>query len=167
MKSMNKIVGSLLLASALLLGVMIPGGPIETRDFSGISPIVLGMFNVFLTLLGILSFPVAFFAFKRKRAAYALAGLAGLGYFAVYVLDLLRIFPRSPVGMPTALFILEIAGAIVAVPLSVLGLRLRFFPGEQEGAGSGARIPAWGWAIIAVIGAAIVAFATVSAATPH
>ncbi len=47
---------SLLLLSAIMLTSLVPGGPIETRDFSHISPLVLGSFNVFLTTLSITSF---------------------------------------------------------------------------------------------------------------
>lgn len=50
-----KIINLLLIVSAVNLTLMVPGGFIESRDFSHISSITLGAFNVFLTTLGMVS----------------------------------------------------------------------------------------------------------------
>ena len=60
----QKKVAVLLVVSSFLLAILVPGGPIETRSFSHISPLILGSFNTFLTLLGMLSLPLAYFVFN-------------------------------------------------------------------------------------------------------
>ena len=48
-------IAGLLALSAISLSLLVPGGPIETRSFSHINPIILASFNTFLTTLSILS----------------------------------------------------------------------------------------------------------------
>ncbi|MEM9089807.1 MAG: hypothetical protein AAGC93_13795 [Cyanobacteria bacterium P01_F01_bin.53] len=111
---------ALLLLSAVSLTSLVPGGPIETRDFSHISPLVLGSFNIFLTTLSLTSFLLLYFVWKRQRWAFVASGIWGIGYFLVYVLDLARWFPVSPDAMPPALFAIEVFGSILSIPLAVL-----------------------------------------------
>ena len=120
---MGQTVASLLVLSAVLLGILVPGGPIETRSFSHISPLILGAFNTFLTVLGIGSLALAYFAVKGKRWAILAAAFCGISYFLVYALDLGMIFPVSPDKMPPALFAIEVAGLLVSFPLTFLSLR--------------------------------------------
>ena len=110
----------LLLLSAVSLTSLVPGGPIETRDFSHISPLVLGSFNIFLTTLSLTSFLLLYFVWQRQRWAFVASGIWGIGYFLVYVLDLARWFPVSPDAMPPALFAIEVFGTILSIPLAVL-----------------------------------------------
>ncbi|MEM6867491.1 MAG: hypothetical protein AAF528_03830 [Cyanobacteria bacterium P01_C01_bin.121] len=110
----------LLLLSTVSLTSLVPGGPIETRDFSHISPLVLGSFNLFLTTLSLTSFLLLYFVWKRQRWAFVASGIWGIGYFLVYVLDLARWFPVSPDAMPPALFAIEVFGTILSIPLAVL-----------------------------------------------
>ncbi|MDD4320959.1 MAG: hypothetical protein PHH31_05340, partial [Acidaminococcaceae bacterium] len=84
---------------------------------SQISLVVLGAFNTFLTTLGMLSILLIYFIFHDRAWAFLLAGLCGFGYFLVYALDLLKIFPISPDPMPHTLYIIEILGLIVSIPL--------------------------------------------------
>lgn len=49
----NYIIPALLIVSAVNLALMIPGGFVEMRDFSTYSSLVLGLFNTFLTILGL------------------------------------------------------------------------------------------------------------------
>ncbi len=107
----------LLFLSCGLLSILIPGGPIETRNFSQISLVVLGAFNTFLTTLGMLSILLIYFIFHGRAWAFLLTILCGLGYFLVYALDLLKIFPVSPDPMPHTLYIIEMIGLIVSIPL--------------------------------------------------
>ena len=97
--------------SAVLLGMLIPGGPIENRDFSYIPPITLGIFNVFLTVLGIGSLAIVYFAFLGSKIAIMSSALCGISYFLVYALDLKKIFPVSPDKMPRSLFWIEVLGS--------------------------------------------------------
>ncbi len=107
----------LLLVSMVLLTILVPGGPIETRDFSHISPDILGGFNVFLTSLGMISLVLIYFVWKGYRWAYMVSLLCGLSYFLVYTLDLGRIFPVSPTPMPKTLLIIEVIGTVLSIPL--------------------------------------------------
>ena len=97
--SANYSVFGLLLLSAVSLTSLVPGGQIETRDFSHISPLVLGSFNVFLTMLSLTSFLLLYSVWRRQRWAFVASGIWGIGYFLVYVLDLARWFPVSPDAM--------------------------------------------------------------------
>jgi hypothetical protein len=122
-KKMSRGVSMLLVLSAVLLGILVPGGPIETRDFSHTSPVILGTFNTFLTSLGIGSFVFAYFALKGKLWSYIASLVCGISYFLVYALDLGKIFPVSPNEMPEALLAIEIVGILVSIPLAYLSLR--------------------------------------------
>jgi len=106
-----------LIVSAALLSSLIPGGPIENRDFSHIHPGILGAFNVFLTTLDLGSFVLAFFALKQRQWALNAAVYAAVSYFAVYAVDLAQIFPRSPTPMSFYLALIEVLGMSAAVPL--------------------------------------------------
>lgn len=106
-----------LLVSAVLLSSLIPGGPIENRDFSHIHPGILGAFNVFLTTLDLGSCVLAFFALKQRQWAINAAFYAAIAYFAVYAVDLAQIFPRSPTPMSFYLALIEVLGMSAAVPL--------------------------------------------------
>ncbi|MEM9388372.1 MAG: hypothetical protein AAGA68_25200 [Pseudomonadota bacterium] len=107
-----------LLASVALLSTLIPGGPVENRDFSHIHPAVLGAFNIFLTTLDLGALVLAVFALQRpRRWVAAWAFVAAIGFFGVYAIDLAQIFPRSPTPMSFALALIEVLGMCAAVPL--------------------------------------------------
>jgi hypothetical protein len=110
----------LLLLSTVLFWTLIPGGPVETRRFAHYSPIILGSFNTFLTILGIGSLVVVYFCFVGSQLAFYGAGICGLSYFLVYALDLGKVFPVSPDKMSRALFIIEVSGLILSIPLTLL-----------------------------------------------
>jgi hypothetical protein len=115
---------ALLIISAVLLGVLIPGGPIETRSFSQISPAILLGFNTILTILGLGSVVLAYLALNRRKGAYMLSVFFGVANFLVYALDLLGIFPVSPDSMPRILRWIEVAGIVVSFPLISLSMQL-------------------------------------------
>lgn len=161
---------ALLALSSVLLTSLVPGGLIETRSFAHINPIVLGGFNTFLTSLSMLSLLLIYFVWQRQHWAYAASAIAGLSYFLVYVLDLGRLFPVSPDAMPPALFLIEVLGTIVSLPLmivSVQGLRLSrelSLPSHQVGNHSFTRVKQFTAAlVIALLGLGIITFATRSA----
>ncbi|KAI9134750.1 hypothetical protein [Acaryochloris sp. CCMEE 5410] len=161
---------ALLALSSGLLTSLVPGGLIETRSFAHINPIVLGSFNTFLTSLSLLSLLLIYFVWQRQRWAYAASAITGLSYFLVYVLDLGRLFPVSPDAMSSALFVIEVLGTIVSLPLmivSVQGLWLSrelSLPSPQVGNHSFTRVKQFTAAlVIALLGLGIITFATRSA----
>ncbi|MEM1230883.1 MAG: hypothetical protein AAGI15_10120 [Pseudomonadota bacterium] len=106
-----------LIVSAALLSSLIPGGPIENRDFSHIHPGILIAFNLFLTTLDIGSIVLAWFAVRQRQWALQGAFYAAIAYFAVYAVDLAQLFPRSETPMSFALALVEVLGMSAAVPL--------------------------------------------------
>ena len=122
-KNIKYWISGLLILSSGLLSSLVPGGSIETRDFSHIEPIILGTFNTFLTTLAIGSLLLVYFIFRETKWAFIASAISGISYFLVYVLDLGIIFPVSSDPMPTALFIIEIIGTVVSLPLTFLSLK--------------------------------------------
>ncbi len=121
--TIRHLVSGLLLLSFGLLGSLIPGGSIETRSFSHIDPLILGAFNTFLTSLVIVSLLIVYFIFKDLKWAFIVSSLSAISYFFVYALDLGTLFPVSPDPMPQALFVIEVLGMIVSLPLLFLSVR--------------------------------------------
>lgn len=164
---MHRTLSLLLLLSGLGLSILVPGGPVETRDFSHISPIILALFNSYLTALGVGSFMLAYFCFQRQRWAFKAAVLAGVSYLWVYAIDLARVFPTSPTPMPTALEVVEILGVLLALPMSIVATRLvcsqplSMSTGRVAG-GQRALILVSG-ALLFVLSACIILFATLAA----
>ncbi|MBP0021787.1 MAG: hypothetical protein J7647_30060 [Cyanobacteria bacterium SBLK] len=119
MTSRKYWLSGLLVLSSVLLSTLIPGGPIETRSFAHIDPIILGSFNIFLTSLNIGSLLLAYFVWQEQRWSFLASAIFGLSYFFTYTLDLGGLFPISPDAMPLALFSIEIAGTAIALPLTI------------------------------------------------
>ncbi|WP_322515158.1 hypothetical protein SR870_19470 [Rhodopseudomonas palustris] len=160
MPSLRHVITGLLVASALNLALMVPGGFVETRDFSAYPAMVLGGFNVFLTVLGLGSLVLAYFVTKTGEGR-GWAGLAGLAFVAVYLLDLGRIFPVPPNPMSTLLATLEWIGTALGVALAVSSFALRGAANTASPAKSALPMPVVvGLIFVALI---IVAFATRSA----
>ena len=162
----------LLSASGIALSTLVPGGPIETRSFAHINPFTLGAFNTFLTTLCIGSLLLVYFVWKAERWAIIAAACFGLSYLGVYGLDLAHLFPVSPDAMPPALLIIEVLGAIAAVPLTLLAMQaLRVSGPEQMAAAPPAQLqtltfnPTSMTTIIGIIliGLGVIVFATRSA----
>ncbi|MEP9348331.1 hypothetical protein [Xanthobacter sp. KR7-225] len=153
------IITTLLAASALNLALMVPGGFVETRDFSAYPSLVLGAFNVFLTVLGLGSLVLAYTVTAAGRA-YGWSALAGLAFVGVYVLDLGGIFPVPPDPMSTLLATLEWIGTGLGVALAAAALVLPQGATATSATSSLPRPVVVGLVIVALI---IVAFATKSA----
>ena len=163
-KNTRYLVSALLILSSGLLGSLVPGGPIETRNFSHIHPFILGVFNTFLTSLVIVSVLLVYYVLKNMRWAFIASALCGLSYFLVYALDLAKIFPVSPDSMPQALFVIEILGTIVSLPLTFISLR-RGINSEQQVMESKAYSKRFVYLafMLLVVGVGIITFATKSA----
>lgn len=151
-------IGLLLLMSSVFLISLVPGGPIETRDFSHIQPWVLLSFNTYLTVVGISSIVWGVQALRTPlNPLWSL--LSGLSYLIIYGLDLLMLFPVSPTPMNQALWSIEVSGLLLSLPLTGLScwqlmsanaapIRIKVFNG---------------WPVVLLIGAVVVAYATYSA----
>jgi len=111
---------------AVLLTILIPGGPIETRSFSHIDASILVIFNIFLTFLGMSSFILVLFLLKEIKWSYYLADIFSIFYIGVYLLDLFKIFPTSPDNMPSLLMIIEIVSTILAILFLLLNRNKKF-----------------------------------------
>lgn len=160
MPTSRLVITALLVASALNLALMVPGGFVETRDFSAYPALVLGAFNAFLTVLGLGSLVLAYFVTKTGKG-HGWAGLAGLAFVAVYLLDLGRIFPVPPNPMSTLLATLEWIGTALGGALVVSSVALRGMANTASSAEPILPMPiALGLVLVALI---IVAFATKSA----
>lgn len=96
---------------------MVPGGPVETRDFSHINASILSAFNIFLTALGMVSLFLPYFIYKQQNWAIRIAFLCGISYLTVFGIDLIKLFPKSPTPMPVSLLIMEVLGIILSIPL--------------------------------------------------
>jgi len=146
----------------LLLTLMVPGGPIETRSFANIDPVIVIGFNVFLTLLTITSVVSVYFMCKKQRWAYQLTGVLGFAFMLVFILDLAKIFPVSfdPMGMP--LFIFECVSLLFGAIVMWLSYKTIFVTEKAYWAGQTV-IPAW--AIFVMIGLLLLGICVVYFAT--
>ncbi len=107
-----------------LLSILVPGGPIENRDFSGLKGITFWGFNVFLVTLGLGTFWTSYLVLNQLPLAQMMTRIVAGGYIAVYALDLAMIFPKSPTKMSKPLMLLEIVNLCMAVYLMILSTQL-------------------------------------------
>lgn len=157
---LSRTVALLLALSAVNLALMVPGGLVETRSFPGYSVVVLIAFNVFLTVLGlgglILSWRV-----WRSGAVGALSPVAGFAFTAVYLADLLEVFPVSTIPMPPLLATLEIIGTVLGIALSGFGSRAVMQRNYHDTGQF--RLPPGALALLAALSVGIVIYATLAA----
>lgn len=99
---------------------LVPGGPIETRDFSGLGGTVFWGFNLFLIALAVLAVVSAIAMLRGKTIAAWGAITAAWGYVFVVLLDLGHVFPTSPDPIPLMLGLIEILDFILALYVMVL-----------------------------------------------
>ncbi|MGG4603424.1 hypothetical protein ACLPHM_01390 [Paenalcaligenes sp. Me131] len=143
----------------LNLASMIPGGFVEVRDFSRYPAVILGCFNLFLTVLGLGSLVLAYFVYATETG-YTLTAVVGVGYCAVYLADLYRIFPISPVPMSTLLNRLEWLGTLLGIALVVVGIWARLRHDATSDAAQSFSISTPILLILLFFGLIILAFAT-------
>ena len=102
---------------------LVPGGPIETRDFTALGGGVFWGFNAFLIALAVLALAAAF-AMWRGAAAGAWGAIAAAwGYVFVVLLDLGHVFPTSPDPIPLLLGLVEILDFLLALYVIALAHR--------------------------------------------
>jgi len=151
---------ALLALSGLLLSSLVPGGPIENRDFSHISVPVLLVFNIFLTALAMGSFAMAVGLLGSPERTRVATFWAAASYMVVYTADLLGWFPTSPTPMPPALRAIELAGIAVAV---VLAWRSAHGSGAAQPSGTLPIFNSTARAAMVIVAGLIVVFSTLSA----
>jgi len=126
----------LLILAVLSMAPLIPGGPVENRSFDHIPVTVLIAFNAFITAVVLGSILLAVLARRGGRRVLAWVIADGLGYVAIFALDLLHIFPVSPTPMSPALTGFELAGLALGLAVIVSAMRdLR----RPQPAGTGSR----------------------------
>ncbi|MBZ0274759.1 MAG: hypothetical protein K8I60_01360 [Anaerolineae bacterium] len=104
-----------MLALLVSFASLVPGGPIENRDFSGIGSSAFNGFNVFLISLGVSGFVAAYFVWRGSRRVYWATILISWLYIVVVALDLGKVFPVSPDQTGFLLGLIMIIDAILAL----------------------------------------------------
>lgn len=156
-----RILAVLLFLSAVNLALMIPGGFVENRVFPGYPVAVLVAFNIFLTGLGLGSLMLGVRVW-RSGGAGGWGALAGLGYLAVYLLDLAHIFPVAEAQMSSLLITLEEIGTLLGLMLVAAGLRVEVL-GKGSAQDGGMALPRGLLVCMAILSVIIILFATWSA----
>jgi hypothetical protein len=118
---MNTIYLSLIIfLNVTLLAILVPGGPIENRDFSALKGVVFWGFNVFLITLGLTSFYSIYALFSDLSIVELIIKFIATAYIIVYAVDLIGIFPKSPTKMSKTLMLFEIINLCAAVYLLII-----------------------------------------------
>jgi tryptophan-rich sensory protein len=112
--SYREVVLFCLLALLLSFASLVPGGPIENRDFSHLSRATFNGFNVFLIALWLAGCVSLYRIWKGSEAGYRAAIFIGWLYVIVVASDLGRVFPVSPDPTGFALGIIMILDGILA-----------------------------------------------------
>ncbi len=105
---------------------LVPGGPVETRDFTALGRPAFWGFNVFLIGLGVLAVASSIAILRGYRTAAWGVIACAWGYIFVVLLDLGHVFPTSPDPIPLLLGLVEIldvilAGYVIALAHRALG----------------------------------------------
>lgn len=113
-------VSFILFLNVVLLSILVPGGPIENRDFRNLKGISFWSFNVFLITLGLMTYVASYWMLVSHPLAISLTKGISILYFMVYALDLGRIFPKSPTKMSKTLMLFEILNMSLAIYLFII-----------------------------------------------
>ena len=137
----------LILASALNLALMVPGGFVETRAFPDYPVWIIAGFNIFLTVLGLGALILALPLWRTgKPRTVAIAAAAS--FVAVYAADLAEVFPVSSTPMPPLLTALEWIGA--ALGLLALVALARLSPSGDAAPMPGTMLRRLFWPLVAL-----------------
>ncbi len=120
MQAIMIFASALMFINVTLLTILVPGGPIENRDFNGLRGIVFWGFNVFLIILGIASYITSYLLLIANPYALYMAQIISVLYFIVYLIDLVGIFPKSPTKMSKTLMLIEVINASLAIFLFIV-----------------------------------------------
>jgi len=122
MDTLSIITTLILFLNVTLLTILVPGWPIENRDFSHLKWIVFWWFNVFLISLWIATLVMCYYVLLWNIWAFKVSIVLGILYFIVYMIDLWKIFPKSPTDMSKTLMLLEIVNSMFALLLIIFCL---------------------------------------------
>ena len=120
MQAIMIFASALMFINVTLLTILVPGGPIENRDFNGLRGIVFWGFNVFLIILGIASYITSYLLLIANPYALYMGQIISVLYFIVYLIDLVGIFPKSPTKMSKTLMLIEVINASLAIFLFIV-----------------------------------------------
>lgn len=115
MQSMMIIASFLVFLNVTCLSILVPGGPVENRDFSELKGFIFWSFNIFLITLGIVSFITCYLLLISNINSIIIAQVIAVLYFIVYVIDLAGIFPKSSTKMSKHLMFIEILNTSLAI----------------------------------------------------
>jgi hypothetical protein len=113
MRRSARVAAFLLAALLISFAALVPGGPVENRDFSHLSPATFNGFNAFLITLGLVGIVTVFGLWRSRRWALWLAVMVGWTYVMVVALDLGKVFPVSPDPTGFALGLIMIVDGIL------------------------------------------------------
>jgi hypothetical protein len=114
----------------ITFATLVPGGPIETRDFSQLDPLVFWGFNLLLMAMGLTGLTLSYGMWRGRT--WSLRGSIGLAwmYLTVFILDWAMVFPPSSDPMGLSLALVEIFGAMCCA--YVLGFAHRSLVSESN-----------------------------------
>ena len=87
----NKVVSICLLVLVISFAMLVPGGFIETRDFSHLDSKIFWGFNAFLVLLSLIAIVMIFLTWQQKKPAFWIAIAVAWLYNFVFILDWSRL----------------------------------------------------------------------------
>ncbi|MDO6521622.1 hypothetical protein Q4578_08490 [Shimia thalassica] len=119
----SKAASKFLFGLVATFATLVPGGPIETRDFTDLGGMAFWGFNAFLIGLAILAICAGIGLRKENRTAMWCAIIAAWAYVFVVLLDLGAVFPTSPDPIPLALGLVEILDVMLAAYVIILAHR--------------------------------------------
>ncbi|MGV6803517.1 MAG: hypothetical protein ACWA49_04860 [Ruegeria sp.] len=122
-ESAGSSAAKLMLVLVASFATLVPGGPVETRDFSALSGAVFWGFNAFLIALALLAVGSAIAMLRGSVAASKGVIAAAWGYIFVILLDLGHVFPTSPDPIPLMLGLVEILDFVLALYVLALAHR--------------------------------------------
>ena len=124
METFDIITSLILFLNVTMLSILVPGGPIENRNFDYLKayPLVYWGFSLFLILLILISLIMCYFLLLGDIWAFEVSMILGILYFMVYILDLGKIFPKSPTPMSKTLMLIEIINMMFAILLIIFSL---------------------------------------------
>ena len=124
MEIIDLSISLILFLNVTLLSILVPGGPIENRDFEYLKkyPLIYYGFSIFLLALILISLTMCYFVLLGNIWAFKISVILGILYFIVYILDLRKIFPKSQTPMSKTLMLIEIINMMLALLLVIFSL---------------------------------------------
>lgn len=150
--------------NAILMTLMLPGGPVEIRDFSAYSATTLTLYRLFLSALITGTLLSISLCIKQYQGAGAGSIIAGICYLSAHALGLLDILLHSPNPATAILLTLELVACTAAISLILLGKKLV----EHENSRTGAQntLSAFQWLIVIAAANCLVIFTCYWGMTP-